>query len=64
MQTRSPVSDHLFTVVVSTPLEIKLSANGAAREVTRIEARGGRIATCNGNLIVVNADLPNLDFPR
>ncbi|KAG5042414.1 hypothetical protein JHK87_006329 [Glycine soja] len=31
--------------VASTPLEIKLSANCAARPVTNIEARGGRIDT-------------------
>lgn len=33
------------TTVVSTPLEIKLSANSAAKLVTRIEAKGGRTET-------------------
>lgn len=33
------------TVVVSTPLVIKLSANCAAMLVTKIEARGGRMET-------------------
>lgn len=34
-----------LTIVVSTPLEIKLSANCAAIFVTKIEASGGRIDT-------------------
>lgn len=33
------------TLVVSTPLEIKLSAKGAAIEVTRIEPKEGKIDT-------------------
>jgi hypothetical protein len=35
----------LLTVVTSTPLAIKWSANCAATPVTKIEASGGRIET-------------------
>ena len=35
------------TVVVSTPFEIKLSAKGAAMEVTRIDPNEGIIETYN-----------------
>ena len=34
-----------FTFVVSTPLDIKLSANGAAIDVMITEPNGGRIET-------------------
>ena len=35
----------LHTTVVSTPLEIKLSASCAAMLVTKMEAKGGRTET-------------------
>lgn len=42
---KKPLRVRSHTVVVSTPLEIKLSANCDAMLVTKIEARGGRIET-------------------